>query len=127
MSSLKAWISVYAFILCFCCTCDGPITRPRSLTVCVKKAYKTEEEARTQQRAVDSLMNEWMNVQCQKTNFMRNWFLNMNKYKAKGRLFCFWMCIWKLEKSLFIWFFFLICRNRNSIGASQKPWSYFYQ
>jgi hypothetical protein len=40
---LKAWMSVCAFIMCLCCPlcrwrpCDGLITRPRSLTVCVKK------------------------------------------------------------------------------------------
>jgi hypothetical protein len=40
------------------------IPRPRSPTGCVKKYYKTEEEARAQQkgcRATDEWMNECMN------------------------------------------------------------------
>jgi hypothetical protein len=60
---LKAWVSLCAFILCFCChvcgyrPCDELITRQRNPTVCVRRYYETEEEARAQQRAVEPLMN----------------------------------------------------------------------
>jgi hypothetical protein len=33
---------------------------PRSPTVCAKKDYETEEEAKAQQRQAEPLMNEWM-------------------------------------------------------------------
>jgi hypothetical protein len=57
---LKAWISVYAFILCLCCpVCRQRLCDGESYRLC-KNDYGTEEEDKAQQRAVVPSKNEWM-------------------------------------------------------------------
>jgi hypothetical protein len=57
---LKAWISVcvYSVFVLPCATDWSPVQESYSLC---KKDYETEEEARAKQKAVEPLMNEWMN------------------------------------------------------------------
>jgi hypothetical protein len=64
---LKAVLSVYAIILCLCCPVvyvaalrQVDNSSKESYRLC-KKDYETEEEAKAQQRAVESLMNDWKN------------------------------------------------------------------
>jgi hypothetical protein len=45
----------------FVLSCDGLIIRPRSPNRLCKKDYELEEEARAQQRAVESFMKDWIN------------------------------------------------------------------
>jgi hypothetical protein len=59
----KAWVSVCAFILCYVVLCAGAALRradppSKEPYLLCKKDYETEEEAKAQQRAVESLMNE---------------------------------------------------------------------
>jgi hypothetical protein len=65
--SLKAWMSVFAFILRLCCPvcrqrhCDGLITRPRSPTDCVKMITKLKKRPGPNRGDVEPLMDECMN------------------------------------------------------------------
>jgi hypothetical protein len=50
------------YVVCVAATLRRAITTPRGPTVCVKKDYETEEEARAPKRAAETLMkNGWMN------------------------------------------------------------------